>query len=171
MHSPETQGGFSAPGSGAQSLWLQGLLSLAGPEQGRLCYVSAAQTGTTQLFSESPDGFHTVLNSSLSWVQLKKAREEAQIQISPFPSMSVLLADGWGSLALCFRRNTTAETLISVFFPTKMYFPPPCTLPAHHMLKELTRLSLQSSVASSPFFSLGFFFPSLWLCLWDFPAL
>lgn len=48
-------------------------------EQGRLCYVSAAQSGTTQLVNESPDGFHNVLNSSLSWVELKKAREEAQI--------------------------------------------------------------------------------------------
>lgn len=66
VHPPKTREGFSTPGSGARSPWLQGLLSLAGPEQRRLCYVSAAPSGTTQLFNESPDGFHTALNSSLS---------------------------------------------------------------------------------------------------------
>lgn len=112
VHAPKTQEEFSAPGSGAQ-----GLLSLAGAEQGRLCCVSAAQSGTTQLFNESPNGFHTVLNSSLSWVELKKAREELGYK---FPHSQACLCcwmtTGEG-LALHFRRNTTAKTLIFVFFP------------------------------------------------------
>lgn len=134
-----------------------GLLSLAGPEQGRLCCVSAAPSGTTQLFNESPDGFHC-----LDLVSLMGGIEEGQrrgLDINfPVPN-HVCAAGQWLGKVLLFlsEEALTAETLIFVFFPTNRYFPPPCALPTHHLLKELTRLSLQSSAAPSPFFSLGFF--------------
>lgn len=167
VHTPKTQEEFSAAGSGAQSPQPRGLLSLAGTEQGRLCYVSAALSGTTQLFNESPNGFHTVLNSSLSWVELKKAREGLRYK---FPHSQACLccwlATGEG-LAVHFRRNTTAEILISshkqVFF-SSLHFT--CTQHA----EEINQI--ESSELSSTFslFLTGFFFSSLWPCLWDFPS-